>query len=327
MPDNRSIPTRSALARLRPLRNVAALSAIACLAGASCGSGPGHHSAGGGPNQHSAGAPIGPGANLPAGGAPVIVSNVPLALLVSEVGGKRVKVEDLAASAPDDRAYSASPAQLADAHTARASFEVGAGYQPQLEPALKNANPATIEILPALGQGTPPQFWLDPPAMAKAAKVVAGALTHADPAGAGTYKQGADNVASQTNSLSITLSSALSSCPRTLVVAPDAAFASLTKTTSMHLVTVPSSADPATITGVEGQIHNTGTTAVFSEPPLPDPALDAVAAATHASVHPLDTFDGPAPPDSKVSTYVNRLEVDISRIAGGLYCTNAGNNS
>lgn len=285
-----------------PSRVLAVLAAVALLA-AGCGS--------------ASKATPAPAARLT-----VVASNVPLAQLAASVGGDRVTVTDLSQGAPDDRTVTPTAAQVSQLHAAALVVDVGDGYQPHVE-AVAGSAPGVLRLAPALGAGTPPQFWLDPPTMGRAASLVAAALGHLDPAGAGPYHQGATDVTDQMSSLQIEVQSDLADCPHTLVVAPDDAFGPLARGASLKLVAVP---EGASTTAASNQIRATSLPTLFSEPPVADTTLAALARSDHVALHALDTMDGP-PPDPRLATasYLSRMEQNLHVLAGGLYCTSGGN--
>ncbi len=258
----------------------------------------------------------------------VVASNFPIAQLLEGVGGSRVTVTDLSQGAADDRTVTPTPAQRTQLRTAALVVDVGAGYQPAVEAATATTPlPHRLSLAPALGTAKAPQFWLDPPTMARAASLVAAALSAVDPAGGHQYHQGATDVSDQMSSLQIDVQSALADCPHTLLVVPDNAFARLAGRAGLHLLSVPADASTKAVDAATAQIRNLTLPTIFSEPPVSDAALAAVARTTHVALHPLDTLDGPAP-NAKLAnaSYFERMDDNLHVLAGGLYCSSSGNS-
>lgn len=300
MPPNRLFLPPSLRPRAAIRRAVAAAVGLALAAGALTGCGGGASSP--------------PPAHL----LSVVATNFPLAQMTSEVGSNRVRVTDLASRAPDDRTIVPTPAQVSLMKGAALVVDVGGGYQPAVEKAAGSA-PHVLSLRgPARGGA---QFWLDPPAMLRAAGAVRAALSRIDAAGAKTYTNGYDAFASVMSTLSIDYETTLSDCPDQTMIAPNAAFGEVMKASALHVLTVAPGASRSTISSAASTIRYQSLPTVFSEPPLSDPALVSLAHLTHDKVRPLDTLDGPAPaPEPANYSYFNRMESDLGWIAGGLQC-------
>ena len=263
------------------------------------------------------------------GGAPpahrlnVLATNFPLAQLVTNVGGDRVTVSDLSAGAADDRTVDPLPAQVAELHHAALVVEVGDGYQPEVE-AAAGAGPGVLALLPRLGgvrPGHSAEFWLDPTAMRAATTIVAAALRAADPMGSQAYANGDNDFTAVLSTLDIDFQNTLSDCQHKVVFAPDDALVALAARYQLSLDVLAPAATPGAVARAATLIRDQSLTTVFSEPPVADPALAALAGDTHTKLLALDTMDGPPPPPEPAGySYFNRMEGDLARLSTGLQC-------
>jgi zinc transport system substrate-binding protein len=251
----------------------------------------------------------------------VVATNYPLAQLVTQLGGNRVRVTDLAAGAPDDRTVAPTPAQVAQLQKAALVVEIGGGYQPAVEKAA-GAGPRVVPLRSPAGGD--PQFWLDPALMARAVAPVERALTRLDPAGRRVYANGAQAFRALLSTLSIDYQETLSDCQARVFVAPDRAFAPVMTAAAIGLLVLRPGASPAALATATATVRNDALPTIFSEPPLNDPAIAAVARRAPARVRPLDTMDGPLlPRQPGQDTYYSRMGTDLGWLASGLQCSAA----
>ena len=128
---------------------------------------------------------------------PVVASFYPLAWAAEEVGGGRVRVEDLTPPGGEAHDATLSAAQRAELSTAPLVLLLGRfGFQPEIERAAADAEGRVVEVAAGLdlapGAGdlrSDPHVWLDPVLMRRIVGAVARALAQVDPAGADTYRR------------------------------------------------------------------------------------------------------------------------------------------
>jgi len=265
---------------------------------------------------------VGCGGSSGSKAAPVIkvaTTNFAMTELVHGVGGTRVAVIDLAQGAADDRTLVLSPAQRSATDAAGLVVEVGGGWQPNIEAVAGTGS--RVLALGLQGPATGSQVWLDPVAMQSAAKALAATLTALDPAGAGTYRNGLQDFNENLSSVSEDYQSSLSDCAYNTVFTPDAAFATVIARYGLKLYRVPAGGDSAGQDVAAAAASTQSFHGLFKEPPLASPPLVALAARGKASLGQLDTMDGPPiKPEPASSTYVDRLEANLTALIGGLYC-------
>lgn len=254
----------------------------------------------------------------------VVATNFAMAELVHGVGGNRVAVTDLAQGAPDDRTIVPDSAQTAALRSAQLVVEVGGGWQPQVE-TIAGSGPRVL----ALGHqvttngltATGSQVWLDPVAMQAAANSLAAKLTALDPAGASAYRNGVRDFNDNLYSVGIDYQSSLSGCEYNVLFTPDSAFATVAARYGLRLHSLPAGSGNAAVNSAATLAATQSFHALFAEPPLPSPQITALAARGRSGIGQLDTMDGPPiRAEPAKSTYLDRLEANLTYLTGALYC-------
>jgi zinc transport system substrate-binding protein len=162
---------------------------------------------------------------------PVVASFYPLAWAAEEVGGGRVRVEDLTPPGGEAHDATLSAAQRAEFSTAPLVLLLGRfGFQPEIERAAADAEGRVVEVAAGLdlapGEGDlrfDPHVWLDPVLMRGIVGAVARALADADPAGADLYRRRGAALEQELGRLDAAFREGLSDCRyRTFVVTHEA---------------------------------------------------------------------------------------------------------
>lgn len=252
----------------------------------------------------------------------VVASIEPLAQMVTAIGGPTVSVVDLARPGVDPRTAPLSTPQAAQVRRAAVVVEVGGGFQPAVEAAASGAG-RVVTVSSKLGRSIT-DAWLDPVAMQRQAKAVAGAMEAANPPAAGRYANGERDFADQLSSMAINYEGRLGTCARQDIAAPDAALAGVAAQyrLRLHEVGAMTSPDPAQVSRAAAAVAATGITTLFREPWIPAGTVDAVGAATGDRVKTFDTLE--APPAGgwpKGSTYLTLLEANLGTLSAALGCS------
>ena len=252
----------------------------------------------------------------------VVVSAYPLAVLVHYVGGKSVKVVDLAPPGAPPQDLFLSPEQVNMVRSAPLVIDVGDGYQPRVEAVAAGAR-RHLSLLPALSSTAQPyQFWLDPSLMGKAAALVAQALGAADAAAKSQFKNGSQDFQSVVGSIESDLESTFSDCSRQVFVTSDDAFGRFAARYDLNDVAVSAKGvEKAAALVTENSLPD-----VFSELGVPAGAVQKVAQATGVGVKSLDPMEvapsigGPAP-----LSYFAVMEEDLTALEVPLACDTSDN--
>jgi ABC-type Zn uptake system ZnuABC Zn-binding protein ZnuA len=246
----------------------------------------------------------------------VVVSAYPLAQLVSYLGGKALDVIDLAPPGARSQGLSLTPAQQSMVRAALLVIDVGDGYQPRVEAAAATAH-RHISVLPAVSrQARPYEFWLDPYLMARAATVIAGALTTADPAEREQFQNGARDFQAVANSVESDFVNNFTQCARNEFVTADDAFGRMAASFDLADVAVTTTGvNKAVALVVQGSLP-----AVFSEIGVPSGAVQQVARDSRVSVKSLDPMEITPSAGTSALSYFSVMEEDLTALEGPLAC-------
>ncbi|HXF72286.1 MAG TPA: metal ABC transporter substrate-binding protein [Actinomycetota bacterium] len=161
----------------------------------------------------------------------VVASFYPVAWAAAEVGGGRVRVEDLTPPGGEAHDATLSAAQRAALTTAPVVLLLGRfGFQPEVERAAADAEGRVVEVAAGLdllpGQGdlrSDPHVWLDPVLMRRIVGTVVRALAAADPSGADAYRRRGAALEEELGRLDAAYRDGLADCEyRTFVVSHEA---------------------------------------------------------------------------------------------------------
>jgi len=253
-------------------------------------------------------------------GTPVAVaaSTYPLAQLVSYIGGADVRVLDLAGPGAQPQDLRLGAGQRAEVAKAALLVYVGYGYQPEVEAAAHLAR-RQLAVLPAVSkQPRPYQFWLDPYLMAKAAGVIAAALSAADPAGQRQFENGSRDFQALAQSIESDFVSSFSQCLRSYFVTADDAFERMAS--SFELVDVPVS--QVGVAQAAAAVSERQLTEVFSEVGPSSSQIAEVARQAGVKVASLDPMELAPANGSSAPSYFSSMEQDLNTLEGGLDCDN-----
>jgi zinc/manganese transport system substrate-binding protein len=194
----RSIPFATASARTAA-RGAVAVAAVMALA--ACASGPA------GSGSQGQGAPV-----------PVVASTNVYGDLAKAVGGDRVAVTSIISSTGQDpHSYEATTHDRLTVSKARLVIENGGGYDPYVDPLVREANLGADSVITAVqvaglqtdGSAGRPTFnehvWYDVSAMKKVTDAIAGRLSALDPSGTEGYTSRAKDVDARLTQLESTL--------------------------------------------------------------------------------------------------------------------------
>jgi zinc transport system substrate-binding protein len=253
----------------------------------------------------------------------VVVSAYPLAVLVSYVGGKAVKVVDLAPAGVSPQGLRLRPGQADLVRSAPLVIDVGDGYQPGIEAAVRSSARRHVTLLPALTTTARPyEFWLDPALMGRAAALVARALGAADSGQRTQFENGSQDFQAVVGSIESDLESTFTNCSRQVFVTADGAFGRLAASYDLNDVAVD-------ITGVEkaaAVVTRGSLPDVFSEVGVAPGPIQKVAQVAGVGVKSLDPMEiAPSPNGPPPLGYFGVMEEDLTALEVPLACDTSGN--
>lgn len=252
----------------------------------------------------------------------VVVSAYAIAQLTSYIAGKYVRVVDLAPPGAQPQALPATASARAAIDHAALVIDVGYGYQPQVETAVKSTR-RHLSLLPKLSkQAQPYEFWLDPYLMAKASVLIANELTAVDPAGRRAFQDGSRNFQSVAVSIESDFESTFSDCTRSEFVTADGAFGRLAASFDLQDVAV----DATGVKKTAAIVQQNSLPTVFSEMGVPAGSVQQVARSTGAKVASLNPLElAPEPAGPAPLSYFAVMEYDLTALEGPLACDTTGN--
>lgn len=251
----------------------------------------------------------------------VVTSAYALAQLTTYIGGKDVRVVDLAPAGQQPQGLHLTPSGRAAVKGAALVIDVGDGYQPQVEAVAKSAR-RQLSLLPKLSkQARPFEFWLNPYLMAKAATLIAKELAVVDPAGRTEFRDGSRNFQSVALSIESDFESTFSDCTGDEFVTSDSAFQRLAS--SFDLVDV--AVDTTGVEKAAAIVRQQSLSTVFSEVGVPSGQVQAVARSAGARIASLDPLElAPSPYGPAPLSYFAVMEYDLTALEGPLACDPTG---
>ncbi len=254
----------------------------------------------------------------------VVASAYPLAQLLSYIGGRDVKVVDLAGPGVQPQGLHLSRAQARTVASAPLVVDVGDGYQPAVEhAAASSGHELALLSVASPHVARPYQFWLDPSLMARAATAAAAAMSRLDPAAARRFDNGALDFQSVASSLSSDLQSNFSACTRQTFVTEDDAFARMASAFGLTDVAVSRSG----IAAATSTVRSLSLPAVFAEAGNPSGLVRSVARRTGARVASLDPLEVAPEPGATALSYFAVMEQNLTNLEGPLACDTSGSFS
>lgn len=159
-----------------------------------------------------------------------------------QVGGDRIEAVNLVRAGAEPHEYDPSPGDIRRIHSMDVVIDLGAGFQPGLDRALKDVRGGkpirltategmTLKALPGSGEHAAADMhvWLDPVLSQQMVKKIAAVLVQADPAGRTTYEANAEAYLKKLETLDQEFRSGLAACQRKEVISSHAAFAYLSE--------------------------------------------------------------------------------------------------
>jgi len=248
----------------------------------------------------------------------VVAAFYPLAYAAEQVGGARVRVNDLTPVGAEPHDLELSPGDVVAVDGAGLVLLMGHGFQPQLERAARGSAAEAVSLLDAPGLhrlGNDPHVWLDPVRYATIVRAVARALA-ADPA----------PLLARLAALDRAYRTGLADCARRDLVTSHAAFTYLARRYGLRQVAVEgltpdAEPTPRALARIVARVRTTGATTVFTEPLVSARIARTVAAATGARVATLDPLEGLTPQErDRGADYFSLMRANLAALRKGLGC-------
>jgi len=260
----------------------------------------------------------------------VFAALYPLSWAAEQVGGDRVYVQNLTPPGVEAHETTLTAAQRADIQTADVVVFLGdVGFQPDVEHAIGDARGKVVDVVSELHIPVPPSgpfdphIWLDPGYMERVVRILARALSAADPSGRAGYEAREAATVRQLAALDSAFRSELRGCSFTSFVATHEAFGYLARAYGLHQIGIEGLAPESEPSAASIQAATLAIRAGRAAPAIFYESTDegrrigeSVAADIGVPALPLGTLESdPAPQD-----YLSVMRADLASLEKGLRC-------
>jgi zinc transport system substrate-binding protein len=259
----------------------------------------------------------------------VVASFYPLAEAARQVGGDRVRVENLTPPGAEPHDLELTASQVADIQDADVVLVVGGGFQPAVEKAAAGRS-GTVELLAALGPTAgdtdDPHVWLDPVLFIAVVDHVAAALTRAEPAQRPAFTAGAEAYKAQLAALDRDYRAGLSDCERREILTAHEAFGRLAgrydlTQESIAGLSPETEPEPDRLAELADLVRRRGVTTIFTETLVSPRVADALARETGARTEVLDPLEGLSRDDARDGAdYLSVMRDNLAKLRAALGC-------
>ncbi len=197
----------------------------------------------------------------------------PLAEAVRQVGGSRVRVNDLTPAGAEPHDLELDTDDVDSILDADLAVVLGDGFQPAVEDAADQRDGPTLRVLRRIDRGrrgNDPHVWLDPVRYRRVVELVGAALADADPAHARAYRSNAARYADELRTLDADFAAGLAECRSRTVLTAHEAFGWLAKRYDLEQhgvagIEPDAEPDPDRIAALADLAEREGVTTVFTE--------------------------------------------------------------
>lgn len=287
----------------------------------------------------------------------VVAAFYPLEFLTTRVGGDRIDVTGLTPPGAEAHDLELSPQALAGL-TESDLVVVLSGFQPAVDDALSGADVPVVDLTEVADRpyeegaehtdeeaheeeeahedeeahaeeeahgDTDPHFWTDPTHMADAARMIADALSEADPEGADVFETNTEALVAELDEIDELARDSLDSCEiDTLVTAHDAFgyFADRYgfEVNSINGLSPDQEPDAGTLAEISDFVADNGIETVYTETLVSSAIADTVAAEAGARTSVLDPIEG-LTETSAGEDYLEVMRANIDAVRTGQACT------
>jgi len=271
----------------------------------------------------------------------VVASFYPLAEAATEVGGPRVKVDNLTPAGAEPHDLELKASQVAAIEDADVVLVLGKGFQPAVEKAAAGRK-GTIELLSRLpidqsgrvheegggGSGTSldPHVWLDPVLMGDIVQQVSSALQRADATHAATYRADAARYQQALRDLDARYHAGLGHCARHEIVTGHQAFGRLAARyglTQEGITGISPDAEPSPgrLASLVDLVRRDGVTTIFTETLVSPKIAQTLAREAGVRTEVLDPIEGLTKKELAAGAgYVSVMNDTLRKLRGALGC-------
>jgi zinc transport system substrate-binding protein len=267
----------------------------------------------------------------------VAVSAYPLAWLVENVGGERVRILELISTSSDLHDAELEPAAVEQVSSADLVVLLGDGLQPGVDEALATRGVSRERVLKTLDRLIETgavasdleskntrlsHFWLDPVLMEAAASAVASAMGETRPVDREYFQQRLETLDANLSNLNQAFARSLERCRSRTLVVYHAAYGSMATRYRLDVVAVvgadpEAEPRPADLQKAVSAAKSSGVRAVFSDPESGKEAMEQVGRQAGIPVEILD----PIEVREAGTEYDARMYSNLSKVTAALGCS------
>jgi zinc transport system substrate-binding protein len=261
----------------------------------------------------------------------VVASFYPLAYAAGQVGGSRVKVENLTPAGAEPHDLELTPAQIDDVLDAAVVLHLGRGFQPAVEDAASQRDGVTLELLDALPGVKPsdPHVWLDPVLMSDIVSRIQRSLTNADPSGKAVYAANAGELRLRLRELDARYRAELAECDRRLIVTAHEAFGYLARRYGLRQegaagLSPDAEPDPKRLADLADLAEREHVTVIFAEELVSPRIAETLARDVGVRTEVLNPLEGLSEAERKRGAdYFKVMDANLAKLRDALGCSQA----
>lgn len=267
----------------------------------------------------------------------VVAAFYPVQEAAERVGGQLVDVVNLTAPGVEPHDLELTPDQVEAIATADVVLYFGAGFQPAVQDAMRDADGVTVDLLAGLptveppsgmeGLTVDPHVWLAPDLYAQMVDEVRVGLAEAAPEDASTFRTNADTFTREISHLADDYQAGLANCERTLIVTSHAAFGYLAAEhglTQEAISGLAPDAEPSAqrLAELKQLVEQQGVTTIFTEDLVSPKVAQTLAEEAGVRTAVLHTIEGLT--DEEVAAggdYRSQMRENLSTLRTALGCS------
>ncbi len=284
----------------------------------------------------------------------VAASFYPLAFLAEQIGGEHVTVAQITPAGVEPHDYEPSPQQIAAVHDAKVFLFNGAGVDPWAEKVRGELSQKPIVVVEMVdhftllegghdeheeeegeehveeeeheGEANDPHIWLDPVNMKQEALLVRDALIQADSANAETYRQNADALVAQLDTLHASFQSGLANCSVRQAVVSHNAFRYLAnrykfETLALAGLSPEEEPSPQKMAEIAGIVKEKSIKYIFFETLVSPKLSETIAREVGAESLVLNPIEGLTADDTtKGNDYLSVMQQNLENLRTAMQC-------
>jgi zinc transport system substrate-binding protein len=265
----------------------------------------------------------------------IAASFYPIAEIVSQVGGDKVRVVNLTPAGTDAHEIELTAKQLQELQDAKITFYLGEHFQPSIKKAIDSLKGESVDLLkvtPTAGftcggcEGDP-HVWLDPANMILMTREVVKRLSAARPVLATQFSSNADVYVKELEAVGTLIDTSFTKCASTTLVTSHYSFLYFATRANLEVSSLAPGNPDAQLSAkqieqITKDLRTKKVTTIFSEELVASSVVSTMAKSLNARVDVLQPLEGITNSDLKAGkNYISAQRENVARIAKGLRCS------